>query len=407
MHGYAVIDFETTGLVPERSDRVVEVGVVLSDDAGRIEDEWTTLVNPHRDLGPSHIHGIRAADVLDAPDFTEIAGHLLTLLAGRTVVAHNAVFDMRFLHAELGRADYEIDQRPPALCSMRWAGRVLGSAKLAHCCKALGIELANAHAALDDARATAQLVTHLQKAAGSTSNWLHDRELIEHFGWPRPRLRLPAIQTKIARRSHPAATTRNWLDSVLTAAWIPGRPEDEASYLVALDRALLDRSISLTEGRELLSAAQSAGLTGSTVARLHRDYLRSVAQVAMADGVLTPQEEADLGSVADALRLPPDAVGEALAWAAAQDAPLNHEAFSLQPGDRIVFTGDMQRGRDEWTRLITASGLTTGAVTKKTKLLVAADPDSLSGKAAKARAYGIPVVDEEAFERLFAAYIPH
>lgn len=55
---FAVIDFETTGLAPERTDRVVEVGVVLTDDEGRIEHEWTTLLNPHRDIGVTHIHGI-------------------------------------------------------------------------------------------------------------------------------------------------------------------------------------------------------------------------------------------------------------------------------------------------------------------------------------------------------------
>ncbi|WP_292708318.1 BRCT domain-containing protein [Microbacterium sp. 67-17] len=34
-------------------------------------------------------------------------------------------------------------------------------------------------------------------------------------------------------------------------------------------------------------------------------------------------------------------------------------------------------------------------VTKKVRLVVAADPDSLSGKARKARDYGIPIVGEE------------
>ena len=34
------------------------------------------------------------------------------------------------------------------------------------------------------------------------------------------------------------------------------------------------------------------------------------------------------------------------------------------------------------------------------KLVVAADPDSLSGKARKARDYGIPVVTEDGFERI-------
>jgi DNA polymerase-3 subunit epsilon len=85
MTSFAVIDFETTGLVPEGTDRVVEVAVVLTDAEGRIEDEWTTLVNPRRDIGASHIHGITAADVVDAPDFGDIGDHLLGMLNGRAV----------------------------------------------------------------------------------------------------------------------------------------------------------------------------------------------------------------------------------------------------------------------------------------------------------------------------------
>jgi len=40
------------------------------------------------------------------------------------------------------------------------------------------------------------------------------------------------------------------------------------------------------------------------------------------------------------------------------------------------------------------------AVSKKVSLVVAADPDSLSGKARKAREYGVPVVGEEYLGRL-------
>jgi DNA polymerase-3 subunit epsilon len=47
-----------------------------------------------------------------------------------------------------------------------------------------------------------------------------------------------------------------------------------------------------------------------------------------------------------------------------------------------------------------ACGIQVGGLTKRTRLLVAADPDSLSGKAAKARAYGVPIVTEETLARL-------
>ena len=55
----AVIDVETTGLSP-RTDRIVEVGVVLLDSRGDVEAEFETLVNPGRDVGPTGLHGIRA-----------------------------------------------------------------------------------------------------------------------------------------------------------------------------------------------------------------------------------------------------------------------------------------------------------------------------------------------------------
>jgi DNA polymerase III epsilon subunit-like protein len=102
--GFAVLDFETTGLFPGGHDRVVEVAVVHVDDVGRVTGQWETLVNPQRDLGAQHIHGIRSADILEAPTFAAIAPHLVDLLGGRVLVAHNASFDVRFLLA--GRADW-------------------------------------------------------------------------------------------------------------------------------------------------------------------------------------------------------------------------------------------------------------------------------------------------------------
>ena len=58
---FAVIDVETTGLFPGRLDRVVEVAVVRATGDGEILDEFETLVNPGRDLGPSSLHGTRPA----------------------------------------------------------------------------------------------------------------------------------------------------------------------------------------------------------------------------------------------------------------------------------------------------------------------------------------------------------
>lgn len=50
---YAVVDLETTGLVPGE-DAVAEVGVVLSDAEGEPQDDWQSLVRPWRPLGATH-----------------------------------------------------------------------------------------------------------------------------------------------------------------------------------------------------------------------------------------------------------------------------------------------------------------------------------------------------------------
>lgn len=287
------------------------------------------MLNPDRDIGPTNIHGIAACDVLDAPNFVDVADYLLSMLRGRVVVAHNATFDVRFLHRELGLAHYEIADRPRALCSMKWARRVIGAAKLVHCCEAFGIPLENAHSALGDARATAALLPHLITGCCAAEEWGDDLLNSSRFAWPAP------------------------------------------------------------------------------IGRLHNDYLRAVAVEALADGVVTDDERRDLEGIAGALGLGIPYVDEALGWASANTASAKDQTggFSLRPGDRVVFTGPTRRSRDQWIATIRAAGLVFGGITKATRLLVAADPDSLSGKAAKARQYAIPVVDETTFESMLSQYV--
>jgi DNA polymerase-3 subunit epsilon len=48
--GFAVVDFETTGLIAENNDRIIEIAVVHLNEAGVITGSWETLLNPVRDL---------------------------------------------------------------------------------------------------------------------------------------------------------------------------------------------------------------------------------------------------------------------------------------------------------------------------------------------------------------------
>lgn len=70
----------------------------------------------------------------------------------------------------------------------------------------------------------------------------------------------------------------------------------------------------------------------------------------------------------------------------------------LEPDARVVLTGDMSTGKDEFKALAAKAGLrVTDAVSGKTALLVAADPWSQLGKAQAARQLGVRIVTEQVF----------
>lgn len=398
---YAVIDLETTGLRPSWHDRVIEIAVVHVDASGGVEDEWCTLVNPRRDLGPQDVHGIRSAEVLGAPTFESIAGRLAQLLAGRSPVAHNFRFDGMFLQAEYKRLGVDVPLQPHyGLCTMQLASRYLPHAGrgLSDCCAAADIDVNRAHSALHDARAAAALLAYYLRRAGQPPPWAQSCAAAVHAPWPDLPVR-PVAQ--VARRA-PGAVTDHFLARLV--ARLPRVNSDDAdSYLELLDRALLDRHISATEAQGLIDFAHSLGLGGEQVVALHERYLEALAVAALADEVLTEIEYDDLRQVTALLGLDNHDLDEALGRAREADAPSDPGLgqFTLAPGDRVVFTGQLDEPREVWEERATDAGLVpTASVTRRTKLVVAADPDTQSGKASTARRYGIPLVDPETFIRL-------
>ena len=140
--GYAVVDFETTGFRGLTTDRVVEVGVVCLDRSGELADEWTTLVNPDRDVSAGHIHGITARDVYGAPLFAEVAGVLADSLRGRVLVAHNLSFEAQFLTGEFARLGHDLQlERECGICTMTLASTYLPQSprNLGACCLSCGL----------------------------------------------------------------------------------------------------------------------------------------------------------------------------------------------------------------------------------------------------------------------------
>ncbi|RSX51999.1 exonuclease domain-containing protein [Bifidobacterium callimiconis] len=307
--GFAVVDFETTGLVPERGDRAIEIGVTLLDPDGNIEHEDETLIHVSRDLGAQHVHHIRAAELKHAPEFDGIARQLRDYLAGRVFVAHNVAFDSRVLRSEYARLGYDIPvqgkttsanrrgaEASTALCTMRLGGKLLGVRSLAACCARFGIGNPDAHSALSDAHATALLLREYMRMIPEWPGWAAHLDAAGRAQWPR-------ISEDMAR-------------------WLP-RP----SHTDIMDSGIMDGDTALT-----------TSVTTET----------------------TP--------------IPPP---------------------RLREGDRIVLTGAMSQRRADWIDDLAAVGITVWpSVTKKVRLVVAADVDTESTKARKARAYNIPIVSE-------------
>lgn len=406
MTGYAVVDVETTGLSPGSHDRIVEIAVVQVAPDGTPEESWGTLLNPGRDLGPQHIHGIDAADVVGAPTFRDVAGDLATRLSGRTFVAHNASFDRRFVHAEFARAGWDVPLTAErCLCTMQWARRLLPHAPraLAGCCAHLGIPLVDAHSALADATATASLLRFYLEHH-RPAPWVDTLAAAAAAPWPR----VASVPFTVTLRGAARDRQVPLLERLANELPRTGGTWEQEQYLAMLDRALLDRVLSVREQDGLVAYATELGIDRATARALHIAYYEALARLAWADRVLTEEEVADLDAVSQLLGLSREEIETAIDSVSESEAsgttvPATHSVptFSLQPGDLVVFTGEMAIPRETWMARATAAGLVPWAnVTKKVALVVAADPDSLSGKARKAADYGIPIVTEDAFAQM-------
>lgn len=147
------VDLETTG-ANFANDRIIEIGIVTVDERG--VREWSTLINPEREITPfiTQLTGIDNAMVADAPTFADVAQDVLERLQACLFVAHNARFDYSFLRREFMRTGRTF--RAPNLCTVKLS-RKLFPEHHRHSLEALlkryNVHSDARHRALADARA--------------------------------------------------------------------------------------------------------------------------------------------------------------------------------------------------------------------------------------------------------------
>lgn len=152
-------DTETTGLYPERGDRICEIAMVRTCN-GKIERTFDTLIYPERPIpeDASRVSGITDAMVWGKPRFTDVLDEIEKMAAGSILVAHNAPFDLAFLLVQCQEAGRDFF-RNLVLDTLLLARRCykLPDYSLGGLAKALRIQKETFHRALGDSVMTSRV----------------------------------------------------------------------------------------------------------------------------------------------------------------------------------------------------------------------------------------------------------
>ncbi|GAA0365355.1 DNA polymerase-3 subunit alpha (Gram-positive type) [Bacillus horti] len=179
---YVVFDVETTGLSAVYNKIIELAGVKIR--RGEVIERFERFVNPHEPITEliTQLTGITDEMVKDAPELVDVLHDFKEFIGDHTLVAHNASFDMGFIHMGYKQLDIEINN--PVLDTLELARFLfpeMRNHRLNTLCKKFSIELLNHHRAVYDAEATGYLLWKLIIATNEREITRLD-QLNEHKG---------------------------------------------------------------------------------------------------------------------------------------------------------------------------------------------------------------------------------
>ena len=181
---FTAVDIETTGR-DAATVEIVDLAAVRVRD-GLIVDEFQTLVQPRVPIEPGAMatHGISEADVVNAPRFEAVWPKFSDFCGRDVLVAHNGnQFDfpvIRRMARDAGLAggkDLTTYDTLPLARELR-----TGSAKLGDLARSFGIDIGQAHRALDDTRALAKVFLALSEAKVARARTTALASFLDHLG---------------------------------------------------------------------------------------------------------------------------------------------------------------------------------------------------------------------------------
>ncbi|APC40919.1 PolC-type DNA polymerase III [Clostridium estertheticum] len=158
---FVVFDLETTGLSSE-NDKIIEIGA-LKIENGKIVDRFSEFVNPGIDIPYKIIEltGITNDNVSDAASIEDVLPKFLEFTKDSVLVAHNSDFDASFIKKNSQRLGLKFENAiMDTIPLAKYLLKDLKTFKLNTVAKYLGITLENHHRAVDDAKATADILLH-------------------------------------------------------------------------------------------------------------------------------------------------------------------------------------------------------------------------------------------------------
>ena len=163
---YVVVDLETTGLDPYKGCEIIEIGVTEINN-NKIGRNYSRLIKPNGII-PSlitDITNITNEMVENEKSLEEVLPKFRQYIGDKTIIAHNAKFDLKFLNYYLNKMGLEpINNYICTLELLKQNKEYKGkNKKLETACEYYNIENKNAHRADSDTLATAKLFLILNK----------------------------------------------------------------------------------------------------------------------------------------------------------------------------------------------------------------------------------------------------
>lgn len=163
-----ILDTETTGLDPDKGDRVIEIACVELINYLPTGQYIQYYLNPERTVPPDAvaIHGLTTEFLLDKPKFIQIADRFLDFIGNAPLVIHNAEFDIRFINAELTRIRKDTIQLTRSIDTVLMARQKFpgAPANLDALCRRFNIDISrrDKHGALLDCQLLSQVYLELR-----------------------------------------------------------------------------------------------------------------------------------------------------------------------------------------------------------------------------------------------------